>query len=202
MATGTSRGITWLGTWVGVFALVVCASGCARQSEVVLCQPFAPPSQQELRLTSRWAFSTVDSGRRNCLLAFPLPRAKDGPRDFLLYLSAPNDRGRFHVNPEHPASVRGFLVQAVGDLKGKTTLTDGTIAVRGVWLKPRWLRLDLALRCDDGAAISGRVFLQDAPAEVHSFERQYAADIALLMPGTSQPTESKAGTDPRRSGRP
>ncbi len=202
MSAGTRRFIIRPGTTAVILTLLASAGGCALRSEVVLKQPFAPSSQQELKLTSRWTFCASDAGRRNCLLAFPLPAAQDGPRDFLLYVSAPAGEGQFHVDPESSAGARGFFIQAVGDLKGKTTFTGGTIEVSGVWLRPGWRRLDLALRCDDGTEINGRAFLQEMPAEVQAFERRYAGDIALLTPAPSQPAEGEATTEARPSSQP
>jgi hypothetical protein len=175
-------------------ATLMCpACGCARRAEVVLRQPFAPPSQQNLKLIGDWASHTAEGGRQTCLLAFPLPRAQVGTRAWVLYISAPDGLGTRTVERDAAGTetggntVRGFLIQEVGDLAGRTDFAAGTVRFRGVWLAPHRRMVELDLRCEDGTEIRGRALLDDAASEVHAFERQYAADIGLLWARDTQP---------------
>ena len=143
-------------------------------------------------------FSSVSADRRHCLLAFPLPGASAGPRDFLLYISTPADKGDFSVDREDARGVRGFLIQEVGELKGKTTIVSGQIRARSVWLKPHLHRLDLRLSCEDGTTIRGRAIVRDNREELRNFKHRHAADILLLEPA-AQSTETLAPeTTPRK----
>ncbi|MFH1746038.1 MAG: hypothetical protein ABIG44_03225 [Planctomycetota bacterium] len=200
------RAYQWLTRGGGVVGLVLVPllviTGCARQGEMVLHQPFAAPSQKHMQLTGNWTYEASASERRTCLLAFPLPHMVDGPRDFMFYLSMPGGDGEFAVATGAAGGADGFFIQAVGDLQGKATFTAGTVAVRGVWYKRGVRRLDLALQCDDGSEIEGRVYLRTGPDEIRTFERRHAADIALLHPTASQPADGGEVTDSRLSGRP
>jgi hypothetical protein len=103
----------------------------------MLLQPFAPPSQQHMKLKSRWAFITAGSERRSCLLELPLPNGDaDDPRDFHLYLSLPNRKGTLPVALENDGAARGFFIQEVGHLSGKTKFVGGTVRHRHVFLHP------------------------------------------------------------------
>ena len=125
------------------------------------------------------------------MLAFPLPGANEGPRDFLLYISAPADNGDFSIDSKDARAVRGFLIQEVGELKGKTIISSGQIQVRRVWLEPHLHRLDLRLRCEDDTTIQGRAIVRDNREELRNFKHRHAADILLLEPA-AQSTETLA----------
>ena len=171
--------------------------GCSRRAEVVLRQPFAPPSQQHMELKSRWAFSALTGGQRTCLLDFPLPRSDDGPRDFHIYLTFPDGGGELALARDEPDDARGFLIQEIGLLRGKTEFTDGTIRCRLVFLHARLRRLDLDVRCADGASISGRAYVEIDELEMRHFEREFAADVSALRPGDVEPDEIGQPTAPR-----
>ena len=177
-------------------------AGCARRSEFVLHQPFAPASQRELELTSQCAFSSAEAQRRTCLLAFPRPGADNGLRDFLIYLSLPAGLGVTTVDPADPAAARGFLIQKVGHLKGKVTFTSGAIQCRKVFLNGALRRLELDVRGEDGTHIVGTAFIETDPREIRTFERCYAADVSLLGPPSSQPTRPDEETAPRPAASP
>jgi hypothetical protein len=179
---------------IGVSGCGTSLSPICLQADLVLHQPSAPPGQRELKLSSQWAFHAGADDRQSYLLAFPLPGVKDGPRDFLLYLSAPAGEGRFLVAPESPDGVRGFMIQVVGELRGKATLASGQVRISRPWLQPNRIRLDLAVYCEDGTEITGQAPTQFASTELKTFERRYAADVALLTPASSQPSEAGDGT--------
>lgn len=191
---------------VGVALLMVllfCSvAGCRRGGEITLHQPSAPPSQRELELAGSSTFCATHAGRRSYLLAFPLPGAEDGPRDFLMYLSTPDARGRWRVDPDSPEAVRGFMIQGVGRLAGKTCFTGGTVRCRKVWFAPRLCRLDFDVRCDDRTRITGTAYVESAAQEVHIFEQRYAADLALLSSPTSPPSAPDGGTPQRATASP
>lgn len=161
--------------------------GCAPKAEVVLHQPFAPPSQQELKLASNWAFEAAAGGRRIWLLAFPLPSSPDGPRDFHLYLSTPDvDRGflgqDFVVDQSSSSGVRGFFIQEVGQLRGKTQVAAGQVRVSRSWLDWHRRLLEVNLACNDGTKIIGRALADPLASEIAAFERRYSGDVAALAP--------------------
>lgn len=170
--------------------LVQALSGCAPKAEVVLHQPFAPPSQQELKLASKWAFEAAAGGRRIWLLAFPLPSSPDGPRDFHLYLSTPDvDRGflgqDFVVDQSSSSGVRGFFIQEVGQLRGKTQVAAGQVRVSRSWLDWHRRLLEVNLACNDGTKIIGRALADPLASEIAAFERRYSGDVAALAPPES-----------------
>jgi hypothetical protein len=173
--------------------------GCSRRAEVTLRQPFAPPSQQELKLESRWAFTAVSDGRRVCLLDFPLPDTEDGPRDFHIYLTLPDVDDEQTVAADDADGPRGFLIQEVGRLRGKTEFAAGTVRCRRVFLQSRTRRLDLDVRCSDGASITGKAIIRIDGRELRHFEREFAADIKSLEADIVQSEESSKPTAPRNA---
>ncbi len=171
-------------------AALISSTGCARKGEILLRQPFAPPSQQNVRLVTDWAYHAVNGDRQTCLLAFSLPGALRGPRAYVIYLNAPDQAGQVTVTRDEPDAARGFLVQEIGALAGRTDFVEGTVRCRNVWPARGWRQLDLDIGCEDGTQISGRAMVQSVPTEVQAFERQYAADISRLSP-ESQPAEGQ-----------
>ena len=181
--------------WLLTVLLPVALMGCRRDGKIDLHQSFAPPSQREMALRSPWSFSAAGSERQRYLLAFPRPGAERGVRDFLVYIDAPDQRGRLDVDPLAADAVRGFLIQTVGRLKGKTAFASGTVRVRDVWFSPHLLRIDLDVRCADETHITGTAYVEAMAHEVQAFERRFAADIGRLT--TTQPTltEDRATAD-------
>jgi hypothetical protein len=179
--------------------LLLALSGCTLPNEIRLHQPQAPPIQRALRLTSTWAYFQASGARLTCLLAFPLPGAVDGPRDFLIYLSAPAGAGPIEFGQSGPDAPGGFLIQATGLRRGKTVFVGGSATVGKPFLDPHRRALELDVACDDGSRITGRALLSAAPEELRRFERRYAGDIALLAAPASQPATQRApaATAPR-----
>jgi hypothetical protein len=165
--------------------------GCAPRAEVRLLQPNAPPAQRNLSLVSDWAFYLDEGGRRLILLAFPLPGTRDGPRDFLVFLSAPQGEGEFAVAPDDPAAARGFLIQVVGQLKGKTLFESGPVRIRHRFLERARRELSLEVRCTDGTQLSGRALITPDPRELRAFQRRFAGDIQRLNPPETQPADTQ-----------
>jgi hypothetical protein len=203
--SGMSRAVRLTSAGLRAFlaagTLLLPLTGCARTVEVVLRQPTAPPSQQALKLAGEGAYHARAGDRQTCLLEFRLPGAAAGVRAFVLYVSAPDRLGTLAVKPEDPQAVRGFLIQEVGQRAGRTDLIAGTVCVRDVWLTPRFRKVDLNMRCEDGTEIEGHALVEGAASEVRAFERQYAADIRLLAPAESQPAGEPGAPAPtaRRS---
>lgn len=175
-------------------ALLWFACGCQRPTvSATLQQPFAPPSQQTLKLASRWGFWDQRDGRQRWLLAFPLPGAEDGPRDFLIYLILNEPLGEQTVAP---GGVRGFLVQAVGALRGRTDFSGGTVRARKAALRPTQRVVSLNLTCSDGTHVVADALLEAAPHELTAFESEYAADVDSLEDvAASQPATATAPAD-------
>lgn len=184
-----------LACWLLPVLLPVALTGCRRAAKIDLHQSFAPPSQREMTLKSPWSFAAAGPERQRYLLAFPRPGAEKGVRDFLVYIDAPDERGRLAVDPQAADGARGFLIQTVGRLKGKTAFASGTVRVREVWFSPHLLRIDLDVRCADETYITGTAYVERIPHEVQAFERRYAADIGRLA--TTQPalTEERETAD-------
>lgn len=172
--------------------------GCSQKAGVVLHQPFAPPSQQHLELKSRWAFTAARPEGRSCLLEFPVPHGDaDDLRDFHIYLTLPGSDGELLVAPDAPGGVRGFLIQEVGLLRGKTELVAGTVRCRRVLLQPRLRRLDLNVQCADGSSITGQAYVGRDQRELRRFEREFANDVADLCPEGAEADETAETTIPR-----
>lgn len=174
-------------------------SGCTHPAEMTLEQPFAPPAQRELRLTSEWSFTSSEEGRRECVLAFPLPGALDGPRDFLLYVALPDRPGTYSLGSEQPDAARGFLIQVPGQLRGKTVLKTGTVRLRREPLNRSRFRIDVDAHCTDTTRIRGSAALRGDPREVGAFRRRYAADVDSLVPASQPGSRPGDRTEPRAS---
>lgn len=186
--------------------------GCARMpvratlrfpaAKVVLEQPHAPRSQQRLELTSDWSFLQRADGRRECVLAFPLPGAEDGPRDFHIFLSLPDADGDARVATD-ASGVRGFLIDEVSlTMLGKTEFSAGHVRSAAIWFTPGARRLDLDLTCEDGTHIRGTARVREDALELRAFRRRFGADIAALLGDESQPEPAGSPTSPRELPRP
>jgi hypothetical protein len=165
---------------------ITLASGCAPRAQVRLLQPAAPPAQQDIRLSGEWADVWTDGTRRECLLDFPLPQSKDGPRDFRLFLSLAATDGVQSLDPDDAQAARGFLIQAVGNRKGKAVFTGGTVRLRPIPFDRRHQKLELDLTCEDGSRVVGTAKVREDELEVRSFKRRFVADVAAM--------ESRAAT--------
>lgn len=186
--------------WRRVRPLLFCAwaaplglAGCGRPVDVVLRQPFAPPTQQQTHLTSETGYYAVADGRQRLLLTFALPGAQAGARAYVVYLTAPEQDGAVAAD-----AARGFFLQEFGALAGRCEIVGGELRVRRPAFQPRVRELRLKLRCDDGTELSGAAQLQESSDELRIFERRYAADVARLDP-TSQPADPNAVHRPRPS---
>ena len=194
------RGRTGLATAVGA-AGVLLLMGCGPRAELTLRQPFAPHAQQNLKLVADRDCHTASGDDQATALAFALPGAVEGPRAFVVYVIAPGRLGRWPVTPDDPQGVRGFLIQEVGALAGRSDFAAGTIRHSTVLFAPRLLRVDFDVRTADGAELTGHAVVEDDPKAVQAFEREFAGDIALLRAPTSQPAEGEQ-TAPRAASTP
>jgi hypothetical protein len=172
------------------------ATGCGPWADFALHQPFAPPSQQVLRLTCERAYHAGAGDTQTSVMAFPLPGAVAGPRAFVMYLVSPNRTGRIAVTPHDPQGARGFLIQELGALAGRSDFAEGTVRYRPVPLAPRMRQLDLNVRTQDGAEIRGRAYLEESATGVESFEREFSADVASLTATQPAPVGSAADGPP------
>jgi hypothetical protein len=87
----------------------------------------------------------------------------------------------------------------VGELRGRTEFSGGSVRRGPVAFRPRQCRLDLDVQCTDGTRIVGTAYPVAAPHELRAFEQQYAADVEKLAAVTSRPTTQPAGETPARS---
>jgi len=189
LSSGVFRILGRLG-WVTLCVLGL--AGCVPNGEFVLHQPFAPPSQQNLKLTAARACHAADGDERMCALAFPLPGSAGGPRAFVVWLVFPDTLGTVPVSTEQHAGVRGFLIQELGALAGRSDFVEGTIRFQKVFLAPRQRRLDVDVLTEDGTRVTGRAVLEEMPVEVQTFQREFAADVAHLRAAESVTAEPGA----------
>lgn len=168
-----------IGPLIAIGALLL--GGCSQAQRVRLKQPFAPPTQRDLELTSHWAWSGAQDGRAVYLLEFPLPRAVTGFRAFHIYLTTPAPLGDFELRPDDPHAAQGFFIQEVGELAGKVTFTGGSLRVRNALLRPNHRSLQLDLHADRGFRLSGSVLVREDPAEIRRFARDFAGDVERLV---------------------
>ncbi len=162
--------------WLALLLL----AGCTRQAQVVLTQPFAPPSQRTIELAGDEAYYDQGADGSRILMGFRLPSSKDGPRAFAVFLMVPDEPGSYSLGPTSEG--RGFLVQELGSLAGKATFVRGECRLSG---GRRFRKLTLSATCDDGARITGEARLEQTGPEIRRFERSYAADVASLRADTS-----------------
>lgn len=133
---------------------------------------------------------------RRCFVTFALPGSKSGPRAFVLYVAAPADADVSRVRPADATAARGFLIQEVGDLAGRTDFVAGTIEWTRSWLtrKPR-MRLDV--RCDDGTEIRGTLSVRPDDAALRTLTHEFAADIRALRASETTTVSDTSPTNRR-----
>jgi hypothetical protein len=174
-------------------ACLLGVAGCGPRAEIVLQQPFAPPAQRHLRLDAKQAYHAASGGRHVCVLTFPLPGAEAGPRAYVLYLSLPASAGHFAIDTGDPYAARGFLIQEIGSLAGRTDFVGGSIDLKTQWGAPAVRRLSLDVRCQDGSKLTGQALAQRDPPRIAALEREYASDVALT---TLTQERTRAETEP------
>lgn len=187
-------GVWWL--WAVGFIL---PAGCGPRAEIVLHQPFAPPSQQHLQLAGDRTYFATEGNQQVWAATFSLPGAADGPRAFVLYACGPDAPGRLPVAPLEPTAVSGFVIQEVGALAGRSDFLRGTVTCHDVWLAPNLRRVDFDVWCEDGVHLTGRAVARRDPARVRTLEREFAGDVLLVRHATAQPAGA-IGTGPRGRG--
>jgi hypothetical protein len=170
---------TVAGALLAALALTA-ATGCAPRSRLELVQPFAPPSQQCVELASDWAYQAADGQRQTWLLAYPLPGSETGLRAYALYLSAPDRTGTLRVDRQAPEGMRGFLVQEVGHLAGRTDVVAGTVTCKRPMFGADRRKLQFDLECEDGTVIRGKATVRGTPSEIRAFEQAYELDVLGL----------------------
>ena len=177
--------------WVG-------GAGCRTSERILVSQPFAPPSQAELALTPSGAYFEDAGARRRVLLEFPLPGARSGFPAFHVYLDVPRDADIAEIDRIDPVAARGFFIQEVGQLRGKSVFSRGEIRSASILFVRDAHRMTLELADTAGMRITGRARVERNEPLVRQFRLRHAADVALLASAaTSQPT-----TDPATASRP
>lgn len=184
--------------------ITLLVTGCQRPNRLLLEQPFAPPAQREMTLTSDWGWSgPAEGGGEAVLLDFPLPGAVNGFRAFHVYLNVPEALGDFEIGQPGSSAAAGFFIQEVGDLKGKVVFDSGSIRVRQPWLQPARRLVEMDVSDESGFRLSGSVRVIEDDAEIRKFTREFAGDVAALRAApTSGPAEEPASeeTSPRERG--
>lgn len=155
------------------------STGCRSVADVTIVQPFAPPAQRTLELRDGTrGYDLRGDDRMVALLAFPLPGARDGPDDFVIYLDLPRAVGEWRVGGD--TGVRGFLIQATGALRGKTTFASGSVTLKSPLLGGQKRTLALEVQTADGATIRGRIAIRPDSIAVREFEQRRSGDVAAL----------------------
>lgn len=193
---------------VALVMATLLSPGCSNPAQVSLLQPFAPAGQQILDLSTETAYEEERDGHRHVIAAFPRPHDPTGPRDFVLYMEIRTDRlgqgpaplpdwlkfllpgradlpyGARCVPPDNErgevSGLRGFLVQRVGRLAGRTEFVEGRVTRDRRWNDRDARGLMLDVRCHDGTRITGRIRPRPGGAEMAALLRRHAADIAAL----------------------
>lgn len=167
---------------ISLIAFAGFAGGCLSQPSVTLYQSFAPSGQRELRLRDARVSISSKPDSRTIAAVFSRPGSDIASRDFVLYLVVPPGNGEWVADPNSSGGVRGFLIQAVGELRGKTTIAGGSIVVqRHPWPNHHEFGIDIALRCEDETRIVGHVTADEAAYQTLLVERRYAADVVELV---------------------
>lgn len=179
-----------------LFTAVLLLTGCAypsmpklHRATLTLHQPFAPAAQQKLTLQSDHACCSTEGDEQLATLSFALPGAVDGPRAFVIYLSAPIGTRPHQVVPQERSSARGFIIQEVGKLAGRSDFADGTVRISDAFFRPRARHLELDVRTADGARLVGSATLEFDARQVAAIRREFAADIATLLPPAPESDE-------------
>ncbi|RMF81928.1 MAG: hypothetical protein D6744_06585 [Planctomycetota bacterium] len=172
----------------------VFSAGCAAD-RIHLSQPFAPPSQMEMDLAVSGAAYDDTGARRHILLECPLPGAQTGFAAFQVFLDVPRDTPEARIDPTDPAAARGFFIQEVGRLRGKSIFTSGAIRTGRIWFRRDILRIELDLSDAFGMRLIGRARLRPDALRLQQYRMRRTADIALLSPNaTSRPTTQATAT--------
>lgn len=189
-------------TLVLLATLLTIGAGCV-SDRIHLSQPFAPPSQMEMELAVSGAAYDDSGSRRHILLECPLPGAQRGFAAFQVFLDVPRDTPETRIDPAEPAAARGFFIQEVGRLRGKSVFTSGTIRTGRVWFKRDSIRIELDLGDAFGMRLTGRARLRADALRLQQYRLRRAADISLLSPNaTSEPTSQPTATRPTAASRP
>lgn len=180
-------------TSLGLLIACACITGCQRPNRVRVEQPFAPLSQRDMTLTSRWGAWARLGDQNAFLLDFPLPGAVRGFRAFHVFVTTPPGLGTYEIGPG-PASAAGFFIQEVGQLSGKAVFTHGNVQVDSVLLKPRQRKLVLDLGGQSGLHVSGTIRLTEDSGELRRFVRRFAGDVAALKAAPTPDDETEPAT--------
>lgn len=181
---------------ISMCALLFCHLGCTTNSATVTVQQeHAPPSQKKMTLKSDWAFTARQDDRRLCLADFTLPGAVDGPRDFRVFVILPGSADSAEIGHGESAA-RGFFLQKVGRLRGKTEFTSGSVQLSTSRLNPRQRQLRLVdVQCADGTRLDGIAGLRESEDELRVFLLQHAGDVAALDSGAPGRTLKRGEED-------
>lgn len=159
--------------------LLALLTGCEATTGLQLTQPFAPPAQRVLNLEARAAYLSETDGQRRVVAEYPLPGSFAGPRAFVLFLDMPRSSQSIPIAPGNGAA-RGFLVQEVGELAGKSALVGGSVMCLPVFMSENSHELRIDANCEDGTRLSGTITTRLDDARIRQFRTQFAGDIAAL----------------------
>ncbi len=174
-------------------------TGCAKSAVTLsIQQDHAPPSQRNMTLTSDWAFTARQDDRRLCLADCSLPGSVDGPRDFRVFVILPASVEAAEVG-RGTGAARGFFLQKVGRLRGKTEFASGKVKLRTGRFNKNQHEIELEVECADGTKISGTAKLRASDDELRVFLMQHAGDVAALDAATPGPTARRGDENAARS---
>lgn len=185
----TSRFPAFFAVFFG--ALLFWQTGCASSAVTLsIQQDHAPPSQRNMTLKSDWAFTARQDDRRLCLADCSLPGSVDGPRDFRVFVILPGNVEAAEVG-RGAGAARGFFLQKVGRLRGKTEFSSGRVKLSTTRLSRNQHEIALDVECKDGTKISGTARLRLSDDELRLFLMQHAGDVAALDAATPGPTAKR-----------
>lgn len=141
-------------------------SACAPLARVEVHQPRAGGLQHDMQLSSDWAVFAEDGGTR-VLLAFPLPGARRGDKQYQLYWRCPSHSGRFVLQAGGADHVRGFFRQLRGRHVGIVPFEEATIQISGSGeTSSGWFEI----QCRDGTRLKGDFIARRSDWEILEFE--------------------------------
>ncbi len=104
-----------------------------------------------MELQSNWA-AFAENGSTRALLAFPLPGALRGNKQFYIYLRCPSATGRFLLAPGGPDDVRGFFKQVAGRHAGVASFVQAAVTIDG---NQDACTGRFQFECEDGTILQG-----------------------------------------------
>jgi hypothetical protein len=145
--------------------------GCALPAQLEVYQPDLGGPQSGLHLESSWAhFARDRDDKARVLLAFPLPGARRGDKQYFVYLQFAGDAQEYVLDDQHPLAMSGFFEQVKGRYAG---ITQFESAVLKVQRDEQRFRGQFVAVCGDGTGLEGRFDARRDDWIVEQFEKEF-----------------------------